>query len=157
MNTIGKRIKAFRKSKKLSGKNLAEIIRISQGSLSDLENDKTTPKSSTIESIIRNTDINPVWLMTGEGEMTAKAPLVQPGMSTEQQQAYPVPTGSIGRLLAKAVEVLESEDKVLVGALSQSIQALHRALKDSRKVRKLPGKGPKPGQEAAGDGAAEET
>lgn len=153
---FGERIKTYRKNKGLKGYQLATLIGVSSGTLSDIENEKTTPKAETIQKLIRHTDINSVWLMTGEGEMTATAPLVQPGMSSQQQQAYPVPTGSMARLVAMAVEVLESEDQVLTGALSQSIEALHRALEDSRKVRKLPGKGPKPGQEAAGDGAAKE-
>ena len=66
---IGHKIREFRLAKKLTVKKFAEIINISQGSLSDIENEKTKPSADTIVSITRNTDINPLWLLTDEGEM----------------------------------------------------------------------------------------
>jgi transcriptional regulator with XRE-family HTH domain len=66
---IGHKIREYRLAKKLTVKKFAEIINISQGSLSDIENEKTKPSADTIVSITRNTDINPLWLLTDEGEM----------------------------------------------------------------------------------------
>jgi len=66
---VGRRLREYRKSKGMLGKDLARLIGISHGSLSDIENEKTKPSSDTIASIFRSTDINPMWLMLGEGPM----------------------------------------------------------------------------------------
>lgn len=68
-DTIGQRIREFRTRNKITMKQLADIIGISQGSLSDIENNKTSPSSKTLENIVRNTDISSQWLLTGEEPM----------------------------------------------------------------------------------------
>ncbi len=69
---FGERIRKYRKLKNLTVKQLSDIIGISQGSLSDIENNKTTPSSKTFEALFRNTDINPLWLFLG------KEPIIRP-------------------------------------------------------------------------------
>ncbi len=69
---FGERIRKYRKIKNLTVKQLADIIGISQGSLSDIENNKTTPSSKTFDALFRNTDINPLWLFLG------KEPIIRP-------------------------------------------------------------------------------
>ncbi|WP_183355984.1 helix-turn-helix domain-containing protein [Geomonas silvestris] len=64
---IGSRIADYRRGLKFKVAEFARIIGISQGSLSDIENNKTKPSADTIEAIVRNTDINPGWLLTGVG------------------------------------------------------------------------------------------
>jgi len=64
---VGSRLREYRKRKKMMAKTLAKLIGISQGSLSDIENGKTKPSSDTLTSIVRHTDINPAWLLTGDG------------------------------------------------------------------------------------------
>lgn len=66
---IGKRIQEYRISLRLKVGEFAKIIGISQGSLSDIENIKTKPSADTIAAIVRNTDIRPEWLLTGEGQI----------------------------------------------------------------------------------------
>ncbi len=66
---VGSRLREYRKHKKIMAKTIASLIGISQGSLSDIENGKTKPSSDTLASIVRHTDINPAWLLTGEGPM----------------------------------------------------------------------------------------
>ncbi|NVN97663.1 helix-turn-helix transcriptional regulator [Candidatus Nomurabacteria bacterium] len=66
---IGKRIQEYRMSLRYKTKEFAQIVGISQGSLSDIENLKTKPSADTLESLVRNTDINPEWLLTGEGSV----------------------------------------------------------------------------------------
>jgi transcriptional regulator with XRE-family HTH domain len=63
---IGKRIRDYREGKGLKVAAFASIIGISQGSLSDIENGKTKPSADTLSRIVRNTDIDPGWLLTGE-------------------------------------------------------------------------------------------
>lgn len=66
---IGTRIKEYRLRKGYKVAQFASIIDISQGSLSDIENEKTKPSAETLSSIVRHTDINALWLLTGEGPM----------------------------------------------------------------------------------------
>ena len=66
---IGPRIKEYRLKKGLKLKQLAGIIGISHGSLSDIENQKTKPSSDTIIGLVEHTDISPAWLLTGEGSI----------------------------------------------------------------------------------------
>ena len=65
---IGQRLKEYRKIKGIRTiTSFSETIGISQGSLSDIENEKTFPSADTLQKIIQNTDINAHWLLTGEG------------------------------------------------------------------------------------------
>jgi len=75
--TIGQRIKEFRSKKGYKVRELADIIGISQGTLSDIENEKTRPSADTLAAFVRNTDINPSWLLTGESplELPAEGPV----------------------------------------------------------------------------------
>ncbi len=66
---VGTRIRSFRKSKKLTLAQLSTEIGISLNSLASIETGKTKPSSDTLESLVRNTDINPDWLIAGRGGM----------------------------------------------------------------------------------------
>lgn len=66
MNTIGERIKNLRKNNKLTQNEFAKIIELSQGRLSELEQNKTKPSSDTLISICNNFNISINWLLTGE-------------------------------------------------------------------------------------------
>lgn len=45
---------------------LAKQIKLSQGSLSDIENGKTNPSAQTIVNFLKYTNINLHWLLTGK-------------------------------------------------------------------------------------------
>ncbi len=92
---IGKRIKGFRAKKGLKVRELSEMIGISQGTLSDIENEKTKPSADTLSLIIRHTDINPGWLLTGHGSFTK-----EPGAANYQ-----------GKPVSKSGPVLKSDDE----------------------------------------------
>jgi transcriptional regulator with XRE-family HTH domain len=65
---MGQRLKEYQKIKRIRTiTSFSEIIGISQGSLSDIENEKTFPSADTLKKIVKNTDINAHWLLTGEG------------------------------------------------------------------------------------------
>ncbi len=66
---VGQRIREYRKKKGLKLIELAKLIGISHGSLSDIENEKTDPKTETLLKLVRHTDINLAWLFTGQGPM----------------------------------------------------------------------------------------
>lgn len=67
-NSLGARLRYYRESLNIKGVEFSAILGISQGSISDIENNKTKPSTSTLITLIRNTDINIEWLLTGEGK-----------------------------------------------------------------------------------------
>ncbi len=67
--TVGKRLKAWRKYSLLKLVELSKKIRVSQGSLSDLENDKSLPSATTLANLCLYSNINIYWLLTGRGPM----------------------------------------------------------------------------------------
>jgi transcriptional regulator with XRE-family HTH domain len=67
-DNLGERLRRYRKMRNMNGIAFSSIIGISQGSLSDIETNKTKPSTKTLAGLIRNTDINIEWLLTGEGE-----------------------------------------------------------------------------------------
>lgn len=71
--TVGGRLKYWRKVSRLRLVDVAGIIQVSQGSLSDLENDKSLPSAITLTGLCQKTDMNLYWLLTGEGSMVSKA------------------------------------------------------------------------------------
>ena len=61
--TFGDKIKSARISKKLTQKQLADLIGAKHNSVSDWEQDKSRPAMDTIELICGTLDINPSYLM----------------------------------------------------------------------------------------------
>jgi DNA-binding XRE family transcriptional regulator len=70
--SLGERLRAFRKEKRQTLKELSELIGISHGTLSDIETGKTKPSADTLASLCRNADISIEWLLTGNGEPYSK-------------------------------------------------------------------------------------
>ena len=66
---VGDRLREWRKKGGLKLIELGEVINTSQGSLSDLENNKSLPSADTLASLHRNTDLNIIWLLTDTGKM----------------------------------------------------------------------------------------
>lgn len=64
---IGQRIRQVRENNSLKTAAFAKIIGISQGSLSDIENGKTNPRASTLQNLVSSMNVDPLWLLTGEG------------------------------------------------------------------------------------------
>jgi len=80
-NVLGDRLREWRRSVPLKSYELARLISISQGSLSDIENNKSLPSADTLSKIYLNTNINIIWLLTGRGAMK-KANLPGDGRDT---------------------------------------------------------------------------
>jgi len=78
----GPRIRKWRKSKGLKSYTLAKIIKVSQGSLSDIENSKSDPSARTILNFFIYTDIDFIWMITGKsGEIErGEIPVEDPPM-----------------------------------------------------------------------------
>ena len=67
---LGTRLREWRKTLPLKSFELAKLIKISQGSLSDIENNKSLPSADTIAKLYLYTDLNIIWLLLGKGPMT---------------------------------------------------------------------------------------
>jgi transcriptional regulator with XRE-family HTH domain len=74
ISTVGKRLKSWRKHSMLKLIELSKKIRVSQGSLSDLENDKSLPSATTLANLCMFSDINIYWVLTGRGPMIRQEP-----------------------------------------------------------------------------------
>jgi transcriptional regulator with XRE-family HTH domain len=66
---IKNRIKEILKESALRQIEFAKSIGISQGSLNELINKDRLPSAETIIALKNEYNINPTWLLTGEGEM----------------------------------------------------------------------------------------
>ena len=66
---LGVRLREWRKSMHLKVYELAKIIHISQGSMSDIENNNSLPSAETIAKLHQFTQINIIWLLTGKGQV----------------------------------------------------------------------------------------
>ena len=67
---FGTRLREYRKKHGISGTELAKTLEISQGSLSEIETGKTKASFRTIENIVRKTEIDLLWLITGNETQT---------------------------------------------------------------------------------------
>lgn len=63
----GPRIQQWRNSQtpRMTAQALADLLEISQGSLSDIENGNCNPSASTIVQFDKWTDIDLMWMITG--------------------------------------------------------------------------------------------
>ena len=68
-NILGGRLRSFRYAINFNTVQFSKLLGISQGSLSDIENNKTKPSSTPIDNLVHKTDINIYWLFTGKGSM----------------------------------------------------------------------------------------
>ena len=63
---MGGRLKAWRKSLSLRLTDVSKMIDVSQGSLSDLENDNCMPSATTLTNLCLYTEMDIYWLLTGK-------------------------------------------------------------------------------------------
>lgn len=66
------RMKEVRKRKKLTLKEVADLIQVSESAVSQYERGKSIPSNSVIRLFCEKLHISESWLRTGEGEMEEK-------------------------------------------------------------------------------------
>ncbi len=66
---------------------LSRLIKVSQGSLSDLENDKSLPSATTLSNLSIFTDLNIYWLLNGRGPVIREQ-VPETDKSAEQTRLY---------------------------------------------------------------------
>jgi len=66
---VGSRLRKWRHTTKMKGYELAKEIHLTQGSLSDIENNNTLPSAETLTKLHKYTEVNIIWLLTNKGPM----------------------------------------------------------------------------------------
>lgn len=79
---LGERIREIRKNNQMNQTEFANLIGVSQGTLSELEQNKFNPSLETILAIINGFNVNATWFLLGhtskkEGNRTAVSELSQ--------------------------------------------------------------------------------
>jgi len=72
METIGDRLKKVRIDKNLNQNEFADMLEISQPTLSANESNRDNVSKRTIKAVCREFGVREEWLLTGEGEMYVK-------------------------------------------------------------------------------------
>jgi len=119
---LGHRLRQWRKQIPLKSFELAKLIKISQGSLSDIENNKSLPSADTIAKLYQYTNLNVIWLLTGNG----------PVLRSEKEPS----SGDDQQLVQESVEVY-GEDQKLRELIEKLIRIYRRG--DSEKKAHLIG------------------
>jgi transcriptional regulator with XRE-family HTH domain len=142
-DTIGERIKSFREFLGKNGVQFSEIIKIKQNTLSQMEKGMTKPSAGTIANLIRYTDINPDYLLLGEGPVVREpklpaAEIPADGSRPEGQgpDLYDVVEPVSGkativtrremRQIHKLLRILKSEDKGVIQATEVGLREWER-------------------------------
>jgi len=109
VNFLGDRLRLWRKSVPMKSYELAKLIHISQGSLSDIENNKSLPSADTLTKVYQSTNINIIWLLTGKGPMgkgsIAKEKTMTP-VAREESHVYGKEGVRIDQGLQESIEKL---------------------------------------------------
>lgn len=134
MKTIVERLKEYLDYKGVSPSFAEMEIGVSNGTLSKPFNAKTTIKTNTLEKfLITYKDINPGWLLTGEGSMVKNE-------SVFLEKELP-PNDKEAELLQKQVALLE-ENKILlqekIAYQTKLLVQFEREIEDFKKASKHP-------------------
>lgn len=100
---LGSRLREWRKSVHIKGYELAKVIHISQGSLSDIENNKSLPSADTVAKLYQHTQINIIWLLTGKGPMNRN----KAGSDEEALEATPGMDQTLKELVEKMIRIYQ--------------------------------------------------
>jgi len=126
--TVGGRLKYWRKVSRLRLVDVATLIRVSQGSLSDLENDKSLPSAATLTGLCQKTDMNLYWLLTGEGSMVSKEERFQAESSSVSNLMAWMQENDFRKTVMKLLSIFEkgsSAQKAQIRGFIAGVEADH--------------------------------
>ena len=127
--TVGGRLKYWRKVSRLRLVDVAALIQVSQGSLSDLENDKSLPSATTLTGLCQKTDMNLYWLLTGEGSMVSKEERFQAESSAVSGLMTWMQDKDFRKTVVKLLSIFEkgsSAQKAQIRGFIAGVEADHR-------------------------------
>ena len=114
--SVGARLRYWRKLSGLRLVDMAEMINVSQGSLSDLENNKSLPSSGTLIGLCKKTELNICWLLTGEGRVTVSSQAEEKEISIVQDFMNLMQDRDFRKMITKVISIFEN------GTASQKAQ-----------------------------------
>lgn len=126
--TVGGRLKYWRKVSRLRLVDVAALIRVSQGSLSDLENEKSLPSAVTLTGLCQKTDMNLYWLLTGEGSMVSNEERFQAETSSARNLMAWMQDKDFRKTVTKLLNVFEkgsSAQKAQIRGFIAGVEADH--------------------------------
>lgn len=123
MNTFGARLKLIQSEVTRTQKEFAQLLNISQGTLTDLIKNNTTPSAETINSLCRiliDTPNKFIWLLLGENIPTQQA--CNQSLTTDQIALLKIfdqlTTINKGKLIGRAETFLEMQEETDLNARS---------------------------------------
>ncbi len=108
--TVGQRMKAWRKSMSFKLKDLSDKIKISQGSLSDIENNKCLPSAKTLTNLCLYTDLNICWLLTGFGSIVGQTPEKSTSASFYKEYMQLMQDKKLKELMDRMIRIYNHEE-----------------------------------------------
>lgn len=107
--TIGERIKAARKRRELTQPQLAALVEVSNGAVSQWETNDTAPKGSNLLKLCAHLGVSPTYIMNGTDPEDAAIRLVKagsPGADPLQAEASELLAGLSPEKLQLAASLL---------------------------------------------------
>jgi len=126
---VGGRIRSIREKLGLTQPVFAKSLGVGHSWLSELENGKYKPSDVWLVAIEYRYNINPQWILTGEGSMYLEFQAVREGRA-----GYPEDE-SVEHLLDMTRYVLNAGHPEITLALEQDIIAFHGAVLKDQRVR----------------------
>jgi len=105
METVGKRLRGWRKSKAYRLVDLSKRIGVSQGSLSDLENDKSLPSATTLAGLCLHANVNICWLLTGRGPVLQETNGEDSGIFSDAELMLSLQNTEIRELVQRVIRI----------------------------------------------------
>lgn len=120
---INNRIKQLRIDKRFTQDELAAAIAVKRNHISDIERGIQRPPAETVRKIADVFGVDAAWILSGEGEMYAKADMVK-----EPAASYGV--GILERIDSRDEEIKKTMDAMFaqITALTQTVKNLEKKL-----------------------------
>ena len=119
------RMKEVRKSKKLTLKEIAELVHVTESAVSKYEHGTASPSDAVIRLFCDALNISEQWLRTGEGEMEVKPP---EDLVDRLAREYNLGVGGVALLRVAARVINEFPDDVAVRLIDEIISDLQQAI-----------------------------
>lgn len=123
-NQIGNRFKLVRNHYRLTTKDVAEKLYLSQSSISNFENGIRNPSPRTIKTFCEAFGVNESWLETGEGEMFAE----ETNSETEAIVREYGLSASVAALIRAFAQLMSMLDKEMQ---EQAFKSIYQTLQSS--------------------------
>lgn len=122
---MNNRMKQARKARKMTLKDVSDILQVTESAVSRYESGKINPTGAIVKIFCDALNISESWLRTGEGEMEVKPP---EDLVDRLAREYNLGVGGVALLRAAARVINEFPDDVAVRLLDEIISDLQQAI-----------------------------